>query len=310
MPGWDVVGLGAVSVDFFTYLEHFPQPGEKVKLSEIEILDGGLVGTALVAVCRLGGTAAYLGRLGFSPLAERAVEQLAREGVDVNLVLREPGAEPHVALVLADPATGERTILYTKQGVRYPPLHLVPPSTWTPGTRCFLVDAGSGAHGLDFAEAARRSGVPVVLDIEKPVDRAAEFLEAADHLVVPESFAREWTGFTEPLEQLRRLPSRGDQTVVITRGGKDLVAWDATTGPLVIPAYRVEVVDTTGCGDVFHGAYALGVARGYDLERRCRIAAAAAALAATQPGGRRGIPTLPQLLRFLAARGEDSAPLS
>ncbi|GAB4253207.1 MAG: sugar kinase [Acidobacteriota bacterium] len=310
MPGWDVVGLGAVSVDFYSYLEQLPQPGQKVRLPEIQVYDGGLVGTALVAVSRLGGKAAYLGRLGFSPLAERAISQLSREGVDISLVRREAGCEPHVALVLVHPGTGERTILYTKQRVRYPVVTMVPEGAWTNGTRCFLIDAGSGPEGLQFAQAARRHGIPVVLDIEKPGDLAAKFLEAADHLVVPESFAHAWTGLADPRGQLRGLARRDEQTVVVTRGEKGLLAREPGGAIFDLPAYTVVAVDTTGCGDVFHGAYALGVARGWNLERRCRIAAAAAALAATRPGGRAGIPDSTRLAEFLAACGEDTALLT
>lgn len=302
MHDWDVVGVGAVSVDVTGTIPHWPQPGSKLQLEGLEVCDGGLVGTALVAVSRLGGRACFLGKMGCSEWAMRAVEQLARDGVDTSLVIREEEAGPHFAMVLTLRSDGQRTIFYSKAAVRYPDAAQVPADAWLGRTRVFLFDSGSGQGGLSFAREARRAGTPVVIDAEQMTPELGDLLENTDHIVIPESLATEIHPGWHRGADLAKLRLRADQTVVVTLGGDGCIAFSPEEGECRLPAFSVEVVDTTGCGDVFHGAYALGVARGLDLEARCRLASAAAALAATRVGGRTGIPTEDTLLRFLRER--------
>jgi sulfofructose kinase len=302
MHDWDVVGVGAVSVDVTGTVPHWPEPGSKLQLEDLEVCDGGLVGTALVAVSRLGGRSCFLGRMGYSEWALRAVEQLDREGVDTSLVIRENGAGPHFAMVLTLQSDGQRTIFYSKSAVRYPDSGLIPADAWLGRTRVFLFDSGSGLGGLSLAREARRAGTPVVIDAEQISPELDALLECTDHIVIPETLASEIHPDWNREADLRRLCLRADQTVVVTLGADGCIASSPEEGVCRLPAYSVEVVDTTGCGDVFHGAYALGVARGLDLEARCRLASAAAALAATRLGGRAGIPTGDDLLSFLSER--------
>ena len=302
MREWDVLGVGAVSVDVTGTIPEWPRPGTKVQLEDLELCDGGLIGTALVAVSRLGGSACFLGRMGYSEWALRAVEQLAREGVDTSLVIREKGSGPHFAMVLTLQSDGQRTIFYSKSAVRYPDSAHLPADAWLGRTRALLFDSGSGQAGLSFAREARRAGIPVVIDAEQMTPKLDDLLHSTDHVVIPEELASEihpgWHRESDPAE----LRFRADQTVVVTLGADGCIASCPREGVCRLPAFRVKVVDTTGCGDVFHGAYALGVARGLDLAARCRLASGAAALAATRLGGRNGIPTEDALLRFLRER--------
>ncbi|MFZ0430022.1 MAG: PfkB family carbohydrate kinase [Acidobacteriota bacterium] len=302
MEQWDVVGIGSVSVDIAGAIPFWPQPGTKLKLENLDLCDGGLIGTALVTVSRLGGKACYLGKMGDSEWAIRALEQLSREGVETSLVVHQEDAGPHFAIVLTLQEDGQRTIFYSKAAVQYPDSTQVAGESWLRRTRVFLFDAGSGKAGLSLALEARRAGIPVVIDAEQPVPSLEEMLLAADHLVIPESLAQEldpgWLRALDP----RPLRRRREQTVVVTRGGEGCIASGPDGAVLRLPAFTVEVVDTTGCGDVFHGAYALGLARGLDLRSRCRWASAAAALAATRLGGRTGIPTADAVQRLLRGR--------
>ncbi len=305
MHDWDVAGVGSVSVDITGTIPFWPQPGDKLQVDELGVMDGGLVGTALVTVARLGGRACFLGKMGGSEWAIRAVDQLNREGVDTSLVIREDGAGPHFAMVLTLQTDAQRTIFYSKSAVRYPDATQVPAEDWIGRSRVFLFDSGSGIGGLSFARVARKVGIPVVIDAEQMVDGLTDLLESTDHIVIPESLAVQlqpkWTRDTDPAI----LRAREDQTVVVTLGEDGCLARAPGEGIVRLPAFEVEVVDTTGCGDVFHGAYALGVARGYDLTTRCRLASAAAAIAATRLGGRTGIPTFDAVQAFLSTHASS-----
>ena len=166
-----------------------------------------------------------------------------------------------------------------------------------------LDDVNGGAlDGLARAAAdARRAGIPVVADFERPAH--PPLVDEVDHLIVSSHWARAATGLDSPQEAVRALWSARRAAVVVTCGSDGAWSMDAHTPPTHHPAYNVSVVDTTGCGDVFHGAYAVGVLEGLALEDRVRLAAATAALKATQLGGRPGIPTRAQVNEFLRARG-------
>jgi sulfofructose kinase len=297
MSELDVVGIGAVSVDFVGLLDEWPEPGAKTEVPGLVMTGGGLVGTALTAVTRLGGSAAWVGKLGSSEMAEQALRMLADEGVDVSHVLRVEEAEPHVAVVLTG-GDGRRDIFYSRRGVRYPFPAEVGQTLWHRRPRVLLFDGGSREAGVAFAREARRRGVAVVIDVETPRPTVEEALTLSDHVVVPESFARYKSESGSPQELPRALRGRPDQTVVVTRGELGCVA-SGPEGEFDLAAFEVPVVDTTGCGDVFHGVYALELARGSPLRKRCLLASAAAALSSRAPGGRSAIPREEELRRFL-----------
>ena len=256
--------------------------------------------TALVAVSRLGGRARILGCLGDSRFAEQAFADLASEGVDVSAVLRTPGAEPVVAVVLVNDKTGQRTIVASFEGVTYPTSGELPTKTLD-GVRCVLVDSLAGPSSVDLVRAAVARGIPVVVDLESINEFTDTLVRLASDVVVGEDFARAYTKQASIGEALDMLWDSGDHhSVVITRGaeGADVKSADGTWHQ---DAFRLPVVDTTGCGDVFHGAFALGRARGLPLTEVVTYATAVAGLKVRRLGGRAGIPTDAEVREFLSA---------
>jgi sulfofructose kinase len=155
---------------------------------------------------------------------------------------------------------------------------------------------------LHALRLAQRLGIPVVADLERTTPPEVLVLaREVDHLIVGAEFARQVTGERDPAMAVRGLYSPAHQACVVTGG--DQGCWymtRASAGTVYHrPACRVPVIDTTGCGDVFHGAYAACIAAGEGIERAVAVATAAAALKATQPGGRRGIPDRPTVEKFL-----------
>lgn len=299
---WDVLGIGAVSVDDLVYVDRHPLPDSKMEIHRIERQGGGLVGTALVAAARLGARAAYCGLLDHEDeLGRFTIHELERERVDCTLLVRRRGARPFYSIVIIDRSTGQRSILFTSEGVCE-----VPPEAITAehvaACRVLLVDHTIGEAGLAAVNTARRYGIPVVADIEPNSNpRLPELLERVDHLIIGTEFGRRFTGKTEPEAVVRALAGRR-ACCVVTAGREG--AWYAIAGSVVrhFPAFAVQAVDTTGCGDVFHGAYAASIARGETPERAILVATATAGLKAMQHGGRAGIPRREAVERFLAAQ--------
>lgn len=302
IPRWDILGIGAVAVDDLIYLDGFPAPGSKLHIAGEQRQGGGLAGTALVAAARLGATAAYMGVLGEDELSRFAIAGLEAEGVDCSAVRRIPAARPYHSTILVDQQTGERTILASAAGVTPPN-----PDEMTPdligACRILFVDHTVAATALRAAEVANRLGVPVVADLERIGETMPipALIARVDHLIVGVGFARQVTGATHPAEMARRLARPTQAACVVTAGAQG--CWYVVGGGGEVrhhPACRVTVVDTTGCGDVFHGAYAAALARGCGIPAAITIATVAAGIKATRPGGRAGIPDWETTLRYLA----------
>jgi sulfofructose kinase len=297
---YDVVGLGAVSVDFLCLLDSFPQRGSKTRVLQFAMQGGGLVGTALVTLARLGARVCYVGKLGKDEFSEFLVREFEREGVDLKLK-REEGILPIRAVVLVD-SKGERTIAWTDEGAPRLSPGEVEPEELARSARILHLDyVGLELEAaVEIAKAARDSGTKVSIDAEKAVPGVRRLLNLTDLLVVPEDFSYQLTGETDPEKAARLLHRRhGSELVCITAGERGCFCL-AGGEFFHQPAFRVRVVDTTGCGDVFHGAFLYGVLRGWDLRRVARFASAVAALKCRKLGGRAGIPRLEEVEEFLA----------
>ena len=304
---WDVLGFGVVAVDDLIYLDGYPAPDTKMQVMEEARQGGGLTGTALVAVTRLGGTAAYAGVLDDEGLSQYAISSLEREGIDCSVVTRREGARPTHSTVIVDRGTGQRCILFSRAGVT-PPAAADLPESLIAACRVLFVDSTTVEANLHAMAVAKRHGIPSVADVEHhAAPRVDELIAAVDHLIVGVELAGRVTGAQEPVEMVRAL-AKPDRAATVVTGG-DRGCWYAEgDGPVYhFPAFKVQVVDTTGCGDVFHGVYAVCIAHGESVSQAIRVAAASAALKATKPGGRTGIPTRPAVDEFLAAAGDVRA---
>lgn len=298
--GWDVLGIGSATIDEFLVVERYPAEDSKAEVVAVDRQGGGLIATALVAAARLGVRAAYADLLGTDELTAWIERDLQAEGIDVSLVGHHPAARPIHAYIVVSQSGQSRTIIYSMAGQqRYPDDY--PPLAAVRATKVLLVDDVSQLN-LERIKAtvreARRLHIPVVGDFEKEPD--FDLLDNIDHLLISQSYAERLTGTRDPAVAAVRLWREDRAAVVITCGAEGCWYRDDDGTPCHLPAFAVPVVDTTGCGDVFHGAYAAGLRWGWATARRVRFASACAALKTRALGGRRGIPTLAEVEAFLA----------
>jgi ribokinase len=297
----DVLGLGAVAVDEILHVDHYPAADAKEQVRRRERRCGGLAATALVAAARLGCRCAYAGVLGTDDASAFAARCMEAEGINLSQALRRAEAQIIRSAIIADLGAGTRNIFFDLNGVvgagdDWPPQELIH------NTRMLLVDHIGMAGMIRAARIARSAGVPVVADLED--DSApgfSELLGLVDHLVLSREFALRYTGEGEPARAAQKLWQPDRALVAITCGAAG--CWVFTGGqPVHHPAFAVETLDTTGCGDVFHGAYAAGLAQGLSLDASLRLAAAAAALKASRRGGQETIPKRAEVERFIKER--------
>jgi sulfofructose kinase len=305
----DVLGLGAVAVDDLLFLSEYPAPDSKHQILGTERHAGGLAGTALVAASRLGCACAYAGTLGSDELSRFIIDGFQAEGVSVRHLVHRDGAPPFHSIILVDTRSKTRTILFNAAGV-VGPSPSEPSEEVIRSARVLLVDHVGLEGMVRAARIARRAGIPVVADLERNVGGLfADLLAAVDHLILPYEFARGLSGASDGPSTVRALWADDRAAVVVTLG--DQGSWYLTSeepGKVFHqPAFRVEVVDTNGCGDVFHGAYAVGLSEGMHAAERMRFAAGVAACKATRVGGQKGIPSRAEAMKFLESRSAEAA---
>jgi sulfofructose kinase len=288
---YDVLGLGAVAVDDMLFVDEFPLPDTKTPVQRKERAVGGLAGAALVAAACLGARAAYFGILDQTDaLARIVLDELDRYGVDCGHVLHKTGAKPIHAVVIIVQGQGSRSILFSHEGVCEPDPAQIPEELIA-SARVLFVDHTVPRAAVHAASIARRHGIPVVADVEAAAFPEQEaFLGSVDHLILGLDLARRLTGERAPAEVISALLPYGLRAVVLTGGENGCWYGTPVQAPLHQPALNVQAVDTTGCGDVFHGAYCACLAWGGDIPHALRIATAAAGLKATRTGGLAGIP--------------------
>jgi len=296
---FDVLGFGYAAVDDLIYVESFPPADAKTPVLRAERHCGGLTATALVAAARLGSKCMYAGVLGDDDFSAFVQDRMRQEGIDLAHAQQRAGAGPVHSFIVVDETRQTRNIFFDASRATgfdgdWPPVKVIESS------RVLFVDTCGVKGMIRASRIAKAARVPIVADFERETwPDFSELLELADHLILSQTFAQRLTGSDEPAVAAKLLWNKERQLVVVTCGAGGCWYLDNRGEAAHQAAFKVKAVDTTGCGDVFHGAYASGLARGMDLPERIRFASAAAALKATQPGGQAGIPTRTAVEAFL-----------
>ncbi|MCS7068455.1 MAG: PfkB family carbohydrate kinase [Meiothermus sp.] len=277
-----VLSVGWANLDQRYYIEEFPPRESRTAVRAYRETLGGPAAVAAVAAARLGAEAHLLSRRGDDAAGERLEEMLQAEGVKAHFQL---GAATPVSAVLVTPE-GERFIFPYRPAL--PEELVLNEERLLKGTRAVLLDGRWAAAGYGLGQAARERGIPVVLDLDRDRDDDWMLTQVATHVVASEELAAKLGGVEALLARLQAL----GVFAAVTLGAEGV----AHPGGRVA-AHRVHVQDTTGAGDVFHGAFALAVAEGQGDVEALEFASAVAALhcAKGQP------PTLAEVRAFLGA---------
>jgi sulfofructose kinase len=297
---FDILCVGHACFDLTFAVANQPGPDEKCVADALVSSGGGPAANAAVTVARLGLRAAFAGYLGNDPWGERHFQEFRDEGVNTDFVVRGSAPTP-LSAILVKP-DGKRTVVNYAGETGYLPKERLDFSDIRP--HVILFDGHQPWLSLALVEVARRSGIPTILDAGSVHPGTRALAERVDTLACSEKFAHEYTGQADALQAVTRLNELA-ATAVITLG-RDGLVWSQAGAVRRLPAFAVDAVDSTGAGDVFHGALAVGLAEGWDWEQSLRFASAAAALSCTRRGARPGIPTRAEVLGFLSSRpGRD-----
>jgi sulfofructose kinase len=296
---FDVVGFGLNAVDHLCFVPEFPTPDTKPRVNTFVRSPGGQAASAMVICARLGLTAKYVGKVGGDEAGEFSLESIRSEGVNVDDVARVPGVTNQLAMVIVDASTGERTILW------YRPAEIatLPEELTAEKVACgrlLLIDGHDAPAAARAAALARERGIPVMLDAESVKDGTDEVVANTDILIASRDFPRAFTGASDLEKAFDSLRSAGPRVIGATLGALGAVIMVADGSVVASPAYRVDVVDTTGAGDVFHGAFLYGLLAGWSVNRTMAFSNAAAALNCAVPGARGGVGDIGQIFALMA----------
>lgn len=288
---FDVIGVGASSIDFVYLLPATPQPDSataKLRITKHLMSPGGQTATVLCTCAALGLRTKYIGTVGGDAHAHTVLTALRSHGVDTSGAIPRPTPSPY-AVILIDEHHGERIVLWD----RHPDAALQPadlqPHDLT-SARLVHIDDVDVEAAIYAATAARAAGVTVTSDIEAVTLSTRRLVEAVDVAIFAEHVPQALSSSATIEAALRALQSRPDQMLCVTLGARGALLWAG--GELyAVPGHRVSVVDTTGAGDVFRGALIAALLRGNTPLEVLRFANAAAAASCTKLGAIAGVPT-------------------
>jgi len=295
-----VICVGHSALDRVFTVDAWPQASAKVRANSLVEVGGGMAANAAVAVARLGGEAHFWGPVGDDSVADSMSAHLRAAGVDVRGLRRFAGLYSSTSAILID-ARGERLI------VSYRGTALEAPADWLQldqvgSAGALLADVRWPQGSIAALRAARRAGIPTVIDADTAETATLQSLAGeAEYAVFSEPGLACFSGAGGIEGGLRRALALGARLAAVTQGERG-VCWIEAGQPKglrQLPAFAVPVVDTLAAGDVFHGAFALELARGKVPADALRFAAAAAAIKCSRPGGRSGSPSRDEVERFL-----------
>jgi ribokinase len=309
MTRLQIVGLGQATLDVLLRLRDLPTWETHTRLQGFGVEGGGPVATALVAAVRLGARVGFVGTAGNDAAAEIKLRSLRECGVDLSRLVVRPTPEGQVTGVFVHSETGERVFALMTD----PEEHQLHASEldrdYITAADYLHLDGYHARAAIQAAQWMRAAGKQVVLDGHRttgPIKpHMAALVELTDVLISGAGFVQALTGISDTLAAGAAALRFGPRLIVQTEGagGSYTVAAHER---FHTPAFATPVVDTTGAGDVFHGAYIVGLLHGWDLRGIAQFATAVAAIKCAKLGGRAGIPSLAETRAFLRDRGVAS----
>lgn len=298
--GLDILAIGVCTVDQIAVVPTFPRPDGRLDMRELTPAIGGIAAVAAIAAARLGARVGFAGAVGDDSLGRDIRAALDEDGVDTTLLTVSAAVQTPTTIIISDSATGTRSIL------NHPAI-----ATFGLAPSDAVVRAAVAARYVhldhtafpDLADAVlpacRAAGALVSLDAGVDFPGIERYLPLIDIYVTTDRQLASMTGQHDLARGLAQVRAAGPRIAAATLG----VEGSAALGPggewVVAPAFHVPVVDTTGAGDVFHGAFLYALLQGWDMRDTLTFANAAAALSCRALGGRPGCPLLAEVRALL-----------
>jgi sulfofructose kinase len=299
MP-FDVVGVGLNATDTVLVVPKFPACGGKVPFTREFYSVGGQVATAMVACANLGLKAKYIGTIGDDERGRIQLESLQASGINIDDVQQRKNCPNQSAYIVVDESTGERTVFWNRADC----LAISPEAITEDQITCarlLHIDGHDTPAVERAARIARDHGIPVTVDVDTIYPGFDRVLPLVDYLIASSEFPGRWTGIKDRFAALEAIQRQyGMRVAAMTLGAEGALACMDDGNFIISPGFVVDCIDTTGAGDVFHGAFCYAVLHQMPLSEALDFSNAMAALNCTAYGARGHIATLEEICRLLA----------
>jgi len=285
MAEFDVVGVGLNATDTMIVVPHFPAYGGKAPFTREFLSVGGQVASAMVTCARLGLRAKYIGTVGDDERGRVQLESLRDSGVNIDHVQQRVDCPNQSAYIIIDQATGERTVFWSRPDcLRISPAEITADQITV--ARLLHIDGHDTPAVEHAASIARENGIPVTVDVDTIYPGFDRVLPLVDYLIASSEFPGRWTRLEDPFEALAAIQNEhGMAVAAMTLGAHGALA-RAEGRYFYSPGFVVDCADTTGAGDVFHGAFCYSVLQKMPLAQALEFSNAMAALNCTGTGAR------------------------
>ena len=292
----EIAGLGLCGLDYLCILNHIPVD-EKVEIMNHLVQGGGPAATAIVTAARLGAQTAFIGAIGDDDRGTAIIQGLKLENIDTSHIQVKPGKESPAAYCWIEKESGKRSIAWTR-GTSLPmdPDHL--DQDFIASLKLLHLDGHNTETAIKAARIAKENGVIISLDAGTLLPDIDILVGLADICIASESFACKYTSESDTRKAAEKIFQTGCLVAAVTSGKNGVVAVTESR-TIKKDAFNVPVIDTTGAGDVFHGAFAYAFIQGWEMERVIEFASATAAIKCMKFGGRTGIPQADEVFDFL-----------
>ena len=299
-----IIGIGACVMDTLISLPTYPTEDTKMRAASSKQAGGGPVATGLVAASKLSTDVGYVGVLSSDNAGRFLLDDFKKYGVDTDCVDVKDGYRSFTSVIWLAADSASRTCVFDKGNL--PPLTLSEKQRKAVASaELLMVDGNEMDAAVEAAKLARENGVKVLYDCGGLYDGVESLLEVTDIMIPSEEFALKHTGSATAEEAARKLFDRySPEVIVITQGKRGGIFFDGKT-VISYPIYPAEVVDSNGSGDVFHGAFAAGIVKGFDYIKCCHFASAVSALKCTGIGARESVPSFETVKEYLKENGYE-----
>lgn len=299
-----IVGIGANVYDTLIEVSHYPAEDTKLPSAGVKECGGGPCGTGLVAAAKLGASAAYIGALAKDSGGEFLLSDMKRFGMSADFVDMVEGKSSFASYILLNRESASRTCVFNKNNL--PDFSLDEKKTLAvKNAQILMVDGNELENAVEGATIANENNTKVLYDAGGLYDGVEKLLPLCDILIPSEEFAIGHTEKIDAEDAAKALYKKySPEVVVITQGKRGGIIYDGKEIK-AYPSFKVDAIDTNGAGDVFHGAFAFAVTKGYSYYDCCVFSSAVSALKCTRLGARDAVPSYEETINFLKERRVD-----
>jgi sulfofructose kinase len=288
MKQFDVIGIGQVCVDHLGRVKYYPDVEGRVELEEVTVRSGGPTATALIALSRFGMNVSFIGKVGDDDLGRKIALDLQKEGINTSFLIAEKGKETQFSFIPVEKQSGRRTVFWSRGNITpLKPKDLKKEVIIR--SKAIHFDELFTEAIVEAARIAKESDIVVSMDAGGYEEGIEEIKGKVDLLITSQDFMTRYSGETNPREGIKKLKEFRAIVATVTLGDKgSLTIYNNEL--IETPAYKIEALDTTGAGDVFHGAFLYGWLKNWGIDRILKFASATAAMNCLGLGAHGGIP--------------------